>query len=181
MTLNQLYDDALNSATTWSPISVVTSDQDDFNLWERGAYVYSGSPIPVMTLTTVQSLTCPNGQDPLNVTFSFTTDVNAYGRISDTEETWDTMTSSKAMDTGAGTKTHSHVVSLACGQTISYWASASTEAGDNGAEAVTAEHEVVIGAVQGVDPPISATCYSDASGATQITNLGSGGLTIAIH
>ena len=184
-TLNQLYDDALNSATTWSPISVVTSDQDDYGVgWERGAFVYSGAedpPQPTMTKTTVGTIVCPY-QDGLggvvDLTFSFTTDVNAYGRISTTEQTWDVMTSAKAMTTGNGTQTLSHIIEdVACGQTISYWCSASTEVGDNGAEATTVEHAVVIGAEQAPAESYPIVLYNDTSGGatTTLYNDTSGG------
>ena len=179
-TLNALYDDALNPATTWSPISVVTSDQDDFSPWDIGAYIFAGVPVPVITDTTNAAPSCPYGADPINVTFSFTTGaVNSYGRISTTNQTWDQMTSAKAMDTGEGATTHSHVVSLACGQTISYYVAASPEAGDNGAESATTGIEVVIEAEQGINPPLAVTNLG--SGSLGITNLGSGSLTVTIH
>ena len=174
-TLNQLYDLGLNSETdfTETPPSVKTSSQTTTGEgWERGAYVFTGAedpPQPTMTKTTSTPLVCPNGQNPLNVTFSFTTDVNAYGRISTTEQTWDDMTSSKGMDNGDGTKTHSHTVSLACGQPVSYWCSASTESGDNGAEATTVEHEVEIGAEQDPAESYPIVLYNDTSGGATTT------------
>lgn len=181
--LNQTYDDGLNPASVWTS-AVLTSDQDDHGTgWEIGAYVYTAGgeypPAPVITDTTTTPLTCPYGQDPLNVTFSFTTDVNAYGRISTTNQTWDQMTSAKAMDNGDGTTNHSHVVSLACDQTISYYGASSTEPGDNGAESATTEIEVVIGAEQGINPPVEVSNLG--SGSIGISNLGSGGISVVPH
>ena len=179
LTLNQAYDDAFNPSSALPPNAATTSDQDDFAPWDIGAYIYADLPIPVITDTTNAAPSCPYGTDPINVTFSFTTQVNAYDRISTTNQTWDQMTSSKGMDTGEGTTTHSHVVSLACGQTISYYVAASTEVGDSGAESATTEIEVVIEAEQGIDPPLGVTNLG--SGSLGITNLGSGSLTVTIH
>ena len=184
VTLNALYKWAWNASTSMPTVStsVTPTDQETVSPWERGVYAYTGAedpPAPTITDTTNGTPPCPYGQDPINVTFSFTTDVNAYGRISTTNQTWDQMTSSKDMDTGEGTTTHSHVVSLACGQTISYYVAASTEVGDNGAESATTGIEVVIEAEQGINPPLAVTNLG--SGSLGITNLGSGSLTVTIH
>lgn len=58
-TINQLYKDALNSATTY-PISVVTSDQDlQGTGWEIGAFAYTGATIT--GTTTTNDLAPPKG------------------------------------------------------------------------------------------------------------------------
>jgi len=46
VTLNQLYDNGLNSGTTWHPVSIMKTDQDSAGIgWEIGPYVYTGSKI----------------------------------------------------------------------------------------------------------------------------------------
>lgn len=189
-TLNQAFDDGFNAASAKPPSTITTSDQDDNGdppgNWEIGAVVYTGAedpPAPTVTITTTTPLTCPYGQDPIDVTFSGTSDVNAYYRISTTNQTWDQMTSSKAVQNGNGTQSYSHIISLACGQTISYWIAGSTEAGDNGAESATQEDEVVIGSEQGQNPPAAVTLYNDGSGDIAITlyNDSSGAIGVTLQ
>jgi len=45
-TLGATYDDALHSTSTW-PDGVVTLNQDDYGLWEIGAYVYFTPALPI--------------------------------------------------------------------------------------------------------------------------------------
>ena len=189
-TLNQAYDDGWNSNTALpeNGVSVTTSDQDTAGVgWEIGAYVFTGAedpPQPTITDTTETPLTCPNGQNPLDVTVSFTTDANAYGRISTTNQTWDVMTSAKAVDNGNGTQSLSSVVTAqACGQTIHAYIAASTEAGDNGAESATTDVTIVIGAEDTPLPDTVTTLHNDASGDIGITiyNDATGAIGVTLH
>lgn len=189
-TLNQAYDDGFNAASAKPPTAATTSDQDDNgdppDNWEIGAVIRTGAedpPAPTVTITTTTPLTCPYGQDPQDVTFSGTSDVNAYYRISTTNQTWDQMTDAKAVQNGNGTQSYSHVISLACGQTISYYVAGSTEAGDNGAESATQEDEVVIGSEEGQNPPAAVTLYNDGSGDIGITlyNDSSGAIGVTLQ
>ena len=174
-------DEGLGDDTVFAAATIPVIDaqnRDEVGRWDIGASIYGTAP--TITDTTNAAPSCPYGADPINVTFSFTTGaVNSYGRISTTNQTWNDMTSSKAMDTGEGTTTHSHVVSLACGQTISYYVAASTEIGDNGAESATTGIEVIIPIEEDIDPPLGVTNLG--SGSLGITNLGSGSLTVTIH
>lgn len=184
-TLNALYDDALNLATTWSPISVATSDQDLFGTgWDIGAFIYSvDEPIPAPTPTDASTdpATCPfcDGCDAVDVTFTVNCDAACYGRISTTDQTWDVMTSAKAMTNASATQVISTVEDANCDATLTRYVAVSTESGDNGAEATTIQIDIVVSAEGQGTPDVDI--YSDGTGNLPISNMGSGGLTVTIY
>lgn len=148
--------DPNNTDFTTIPPTIGLLDARDY-AWPRGAYIYTtaGTSAPQNTNISSSPVTCPNGQDGnIQISFIVQTDINAYGRISTSNESWDTMGAGKAMTSGEGTKTHTETLtSLACDQTVTRYVATSTQSDNNGYESSTLQINITINAEEPASPP----------------------------
>lgn len=151
-------------------------EEDWDSIWDIGPIIPDSElSAPVVTDNSTSPVTCPycSGCDAVDVIISCSTDINAYMRISTSDQTWDQMTSSKAFDSGDGTTTHTHTLSSQdCDSTVTVYVAASTQAGDEGIESSTDQIDITVNAESDYNPPPPTGFYSSATG---------GALGIAIH
>lgn len=141
--------------------------------WDIGAIIAgTAATAPTPTDTSTSPVSCPycSGCDVVDVVISVTTDKAAYGRISTTNQTWDQMTSGKAMTTGNGTTSLSETLSSQnCDSTVTRYVAVSTQADDNGAESSTIQIDITVNAEGTQNPPPGTTLYNDGSGKASVT------------